>query len=200
MNRPLIRAYGTETIACQIGTFTDAHAGVTNQQKSITAQIVAAEKFLLEELILLFGERAWQPSRATWNVLAADEMREFGKLVCPSQFIEDAAQMDEKVDTGCCRQWRRLRTQARHPAEHVWIAAQLVKRAHLRITGAKIGQEVAGSPTIVTSSSWIERGAEGLYSTVEDRRQPMLERGALRAVHDDVTGSGRMCWATARAY
>jgi hypothetical protein len=61
-----------ETIACQIGTFTDAHAGVTNQQKSITTQIVAAEKFLLEQLILLCRESAWQPSGATWTVLAAD--------------------------------------------------------------------------------------------------------------------------------
>jgi len=81
---------------------------VTNQQKSITAQIVAAEEFLLEELILLFREWAWQLSRATWNILSADQMREFRKLLRPSQLIEDAAQMDEKVDTGCCHQWRRL--------------------------------------------------------------------------------------------
>ena len=53
MNRPLIGAGGAETIARQIGALTDAHAGVTNQQKRVTAQIVAAEKFLLEELILL---------------------------------------------------------------------------------------------------------------------------------------------------
>jgi hypothetical protein len=38
---------------------------VTNQQKSITAQIVAAEEFLLEELILLFREWAWQLSSGT---------------------------------------------------------------------------------------------------------------------------------------
>src|SRR4029077_7134286 len=42
--------------------------------------------------------------------------------------------------------------------------------------GAKIGQEVAGSPTIVTSSSRIERGAEGLYST--GRRQEPADVGA----------------------
>jgi hypothetical protein len=28
----------------------------------------------------------------------------------------------------------------------------------------------------------------------------MWERGAWRAIHDEVTGIGRMCWATARAY
>ena len=108
MNRPLMGADGAETIARQIRALTDAHAGVTNQQKSVTAQIVAAEKFLLEELILLCGEWAWQPSRETRNVLAADQMREFRKLLCPSQLMEDAAQMDEEVDTGCRYQRRHL--------------------------------------------------------------------------------------------
>jgi hypothetical protein len=28
----------------------------------------------------------------------------------------------------------------------------------------------------------------------------MLEREASRAVHDEITGIGRMSWATARAY
>jgi tetratricopeptide (TPR) repeat protein len=48
----------------------------------------AAEKFLLEQLILLCRESAWQPSGATCNVLAADQMREIRKLLCPSQLIE----------------------------------------------------------------------------------------------------------------
>src|SRR5580704_16102471 len=65
MNRPLIGAGGAETIARQVGALTDAHAGVTDQQKSVTAQIVAAEKFLLQELILLCRQRAWQPSGKT---------------------------------------------------------------------------------------------------------------------------------------
>ena len=84
MNRPLIRAGGAETIARQLSALTDAHAGVTNQQKSVTAQIVAAEKFLLEELILLCRERTWQSSGKTRNVLAADQLREFRKWLCPS--------------------------------------------------------------------------------------------------------------------
>ena len=82
----------------------------------------------------------------------------------------------------------------------MWIAAQLVERARFGITGAKIGQEVAGGPAVVTRGVRIERGAEGVYSTVEDRRQAMLEREASRAVHDEITGIGRMSWATARAY
>jgi len=101
VNRPLIGAGGAEATARQIRALTDAHAGVTNQQKSVTAQIVAAEKFLLEEFILLCGERAWQPSGTMRNVLAADQMSKFRQLLGPSQFMEDVAQMDERVDTGC---------------------------------------------------------------------------------------------------
>ncbi len=137
VNRPLIRAGGAETIAGQIGALTDAHTGVTNQQKSIAAQIVAAEELLLEELILLCGERTGESLRETRNVLGADQMGEFRKLFGPSQLVEDAAQMDEQVDTGCRRQRRRLRAQARHPAEDVGIAAQLVERADLGMSGAR---------------------------------------------------------------
>jgi len=53
MNRPLIRAGRTKAVGGQIGTLTDAHAGVANQQKGIATQIVAAEELLLQELILL---------------------------------------------------------------------------------------------------------------------------------------------------
>ena len=67
MNRPLIGAGGAEATARQIRALTDAYAGVTNEQKSVTAQIVAAEELLLEELILLCGEGAWQPSVGRWG-------------------------------------------------------------------------------------------------------------------------------------
>src|SRR6267142_339096 len=53
VNRPLIRAGGAQAVERQIGTFTDAHAGVANQQKDIATQIVAAEEFLLQEFVLL---------------------------------------------------------------------------------------------------------------------------------------------------
>ena len=37
LNRPLIRGGGTKAIEGQIGTFTDAHAGVADQQKDVAA-------------------------------------------------------------------------------------------------------------------------------------------------------------------
>ena len=53
VNRPLIRAGGVETIEGEIDGFADAHAGVAEQQEDVGAEIVAAQQFLLEQLILL---------------------------------------------------------------------------------------------------------------------------------------------------
>ena len=59
MDGPLLGACRTKTIARQIGTLADAHARMANQQKNITAQIVATKKLVLEELILLGREWPW---------------------------------------------------------------------------------------------------------------------------------------------
>ena len=60
MHGPLIRAGGAEAIVGQIDALADAHAGVTDQQKRIPAEIIAAEQLLIEKLILLRGQRARQ--------------------------------------------------------------------------------------------------------------------------------------------
>ncbi len=52
MDGPLIRAGTTQAIG-QIGAFTDAHTGVANHKKCISAQVIATEELLLEELVLL---------------------------------------------------------------------------------------------------------------------------------------------------
>ena len=199
MHGPLIRAGGAEAIVGQIGALADAHAGVTDQQKSIPAEIVAAEQLLIEELILLSGEGAWQSFGEPRNVLGADQMGEFRKRLCPSQFLEDRAQMNEQVVAGSGGQRGRLRAQAIHPAEEVGIAAQLIDRAHFRMNGCEVSQELADGAAVVTSRFRIQRGAEGIDSAVQDGSQRMRQRRASDA-HEAVPGSGRMCWATARAY
>ena len=66
---------------------------------------------------------AWEDGRSLDDVLGLETqvasvwareepvrlgLREFRKRLRPSQLIEDAAQMNEKVDAGCCHQWRCL--------------------------------------------------------------------------------------------
>src|SRR6266478_7513807 len=99
MNGPLIRTRGAEAIAAQIGALANAHTGVTNQQKGVAAQIVAAYQLLLQVLILLCGERTWEPLGEAWNIPGADKMSEFRKLFHPSEFLENEAEMDEQVNT-----------------------------------------------------------------------------------------------------
>src|SRR5436853_3735588 len=138
MNRPLTRPGRVKAVVRQIGAFTDAHTGVANQQKDIAAQIVAAEEFLLQELVLLCRQWAWKSLRAARNILASDEMSEFGKLFAPRQFVQDGAQSDKPADIGCGHQRRYLRAQAGHPAQDVGVTAQLVEAIHLGVIGAKI--------------------------------------------------------------
>jgi hypothetical protein len=46
---------------------------------------------VLQELILLCIERAWESSREAWDILSSDQISKFRKLLCPSQFVEDTA-------------------------------------------------------------------------------------------------------------
>ena len=89
MNRPLTWAGGAKAVGGQIGTLTDTHAGVANQQKDVAAQIIAQAELLLQELILLCRQRPWKSLRRPRNVHAADQMSEFRKLFGPSQLVED---------------------------------------------------------------------------------------------------------------
>ena len=138
MNRPLLRAGRAKAIAGQIGTFTDTHAGVANQQKDIATQIVAAEEFLLQEFVLFLREWTWQSLRETRNVLTADQVSEFSKLLGPRQFVQKGAQSDKQVEVRGGSQWWRLRTQARHPAKDMGFTAQLVQAVHVRVISTEI--------------------------------------------------------------
>ena len=107
--------------------------------------------------------------------------------------------MNELVAVGCGDQRQGLRAQASHPAEDVRIAAQLIERAYLGMSGCEVSQELADGAAVVTNRLRIQRGTEGVDGAVQDRSQRMGERRASRA-HEAVPGRGRMCWATARAY
>src|SRR5260370_42323155 len=114
MAGPLSGAGAAEAIIGRIGTLADAHAGVTDQQERVRAEIIAAEELLFEELILLCDQRTRESFGETRNVLAADQMGEFSKRLGASQRLEGGARMNAQVATGCGgRRWG-LRAQARH--------------------------------------------------------------------------------------
>ena len=76
----------------------------------------------------------------------------------------------------------------------------MVQVLHPRMISAEIAQEIAGGSTVVASRVETECHAERIDRAIEDRSKRMLERRASRAIHEEVTGRGRMCCATARAY
>jgi len=96
---------------------------VADQQEGITPQIVAVDELLLQELILLGGEGAWEPLRGVGNILATDQVCEERKLLGPSQFGEDGTQGDEQVDIVGRRERRRQGAQVGHPAEKMGLTA-----------------------------------------------------------------------------
>ena len=91
MDRPLVRPCGSQAVIRQIDAFADTHAGVAEEQEDISAEIVAAEQLLLQELILLRGERPGQTLRCARDIFAAQQMSKFRKLARPCQFAEDGA-------------------------------------------------------------------------------------------------------------
>jgi hypothetical protein len=86
----LIGAGGAEAIEGKVDALANAHTRVTNQQKSVGAQIVAAKELLLQQMILLCGERPREPVRLSRNILGVDKMGEFRILFHPSQLRKDA--------------------------------------------------------------------------------------------------------------
>jgi len=160
MNGPLIFCCGAQAIEGEIGALADAHASMANQQKGISAEIVAAHELLLKELILLFGERPWQSLRGAWDVFAPDQMREFRLLCGPCQIAADGAQGNEPVDVGRGDQGWRLRAQSRHPSEDVRIAAQLIETRDAGVIGSEIRKEAARRAAVMPRRLGVERSAE----------------------------------------
>src|SRR5258708_21095513 len=79
VNRPLTWAGGAQAVEGQIGTLTDAHAGVADEQKDVAAQIIPQTELLLQPFGLLCREWAWKSLRGARNVLAADHLAELIK-------------------------------------------------------------------------------------------------------------------------
>ena len=200
MDGPLIRASGTQTVRCKIGALTDTHPSVTNQQKDVRAQVVAAKKLLLQQLILFSSKRTRQSVRKARDVLAPNEMSEIGKFVCPRQFMEGPAQRNQRVDIRGSGQGRRLGAQTRHPPEDVGFTAELGERAYLWVCGAEICQEIANGPAVVPSGFGMERSSERRDGPVEGISQRMLKWRSACSIHGKFPGRGRLCLATARAY
>jgi hypothetical protein len=195
VNGPPIRAGIMEAIIGKIGTFPDAHSGVAHQQLDIGGQIIAAEQFLLNLLILLGCQGARQPLRCARNVLATDQMGQIGKLRVPGKLLQYAAHQQQPCDVDCGHQV--LGAQIDEPAENVGIAAQLIERPNSRMLLTKIDQKGADDGTILTDRCRREGGSQRVNRSLELLHQRMFQRSVTAEFHDILPGAGLMCCATA---
>src|SRR5258707_3502488 len=117
MDGPLVGACGAQAVIGQVDAFADTHAGRAEQEEDISAKIVATHELLLEELILLGGERPWQSVRGARNILAQQQVGQFSEMAGARQFMEDGAQSEGPADAGCRGQRRILGAQVCHPSQ-----------------------------------------------------------------------------------
>jgi len=187
MDGPLVRPRGAQTVIRQVDALADAHARRAEQEEDISAEIVAAHELLLEELILLGGERSWQSVRRARDILAQQQVGQFSEMAGASQLMEDGAQREEPADAGCRCQRRILGAQVRHPSQDVRIALQLLDASDLRILGAQIDEEVAHDHIVVTRAGRSKCGAQRRDSACEGWCQRMLEWRTVPA-HQEILG------------
>ena len=187
MDGPLVGTGGAQAVVGQIDTFTDAHTGVAEQQEDISAEIVAAQQLLLEDLILLGGE--W-PRQSVWrarDVFTQQQVGKFGEMIYPGYLMEESAQSEEPADAGGGSQGRRLCSHMRHPSEDMRIAANLFEARNLRMFRAEIDEEAAHHGAVVALAGGDQCSAQRLDRLREDRRQRVLERRTALA-HQEILG------------
>jgi hypothetical protein len=150
-------------------------SGVAYQQQDIGGQIIAAEQFLLNQLILLRCQGAWQPLRSAWNVLATDQIGQIGELHVPGKLLQYAAhkQQANDVDRGC----QVLAAQIDKPAENMGIATQLMEGPNGWMLLTKIDQKAAGDGTILTGRGRSESCRQRVNRPLELLHQPDVPAG-----------------------
>ena len=124
VNGPPVRTGIVEAIIGKINTLANAHSGVAYQQQDVGRQVITAEQFLLNQLILLRCQGARQPLRSAWNVLATDQMGQVRDLCAPGELFQHASHQKQACNVDGRHQV--LTAQIDKPAEDVWIAAQLI--------------------------------------------------------------------------
>jgi hypothetical protein len=80
------------------------------------------------------------------------------------------------------------------------ISPQILKAQQLGMTVEEIEQEVARGAAIHTVGCGTQRRTDGVNGSREHGGEGVIDGSMAGEVHDGSLGSGRMSWATARAY
>ena len=191
---PLVSSQLAQAIDRQIDALSNTDSGSAHQQQRLGRQVVGAAQLLLEQVIVLQGERCGQITRQGRQVSDEDESG-LDRIAISSQVMEQATKSDQVTAVSRVAQGRLAFTQPAEPAEQVRIAAQLGEPAHLRKGAVEIGEETARDRSVVTHGVGPQGQSQGLNMRCKD----VLE--TLSGVAHGIWGADkRLRFWTARAY
>ena len=161
MERPLVGCNLPQAVQRQIAAFADADSCSPDEPERIRVEIIGSEQFLLEELILLRGERSGQIAWLGREVFSANEIGWKGVAV-GGQIVQQSAETNEVIIARVVAPGRLLFTEPAEPTEQMRIAAQFGEPAKLGEGGAEISEEVARRSSILLYGAGAEREGERL--------------------------------------
>jgi hypothetical protein len=124
MERPLIGPHLPQAVQRQIAAFAEADSRSADEQEGIGVEIIGSAEFLLQELILLRGERSGQIAGFGREVFSTNEIG-LNRVAIGGQIAQQPADLEEALDAGFVFQRWLLFTEPAEPAEQMRIAAQL---------------------------------------------------------------------------
>jgi hypothetical protein len=130
-------------------------------------EIIASAQFLLQELVLLEGERPGKIVGWWRKVLPPNEIGKKGVTV-GGQIVQQAPETNEMMDAGSVAEGRLLFAQAAEPAEEMGITAELRELANLGESSAEIGKESVRGRSISLHRGGPQGEGERLDMACED--------------------------------
>ena len=131
VNGPLIRPERAQAVGCQIDALADSHPGVALQQQEVAREIVAAEEFLLNPLVLFRQQRAGELALPARGIFAGEQVRQGGDLTGEGHVFQQAVQIEDLCGDGRFSQRRDVCAYLGQPAKNMWVAPQLFQTTDL---------------------------------------------------------------------
>jgi len=104
---PLLWPYLPQAVQREMDAFADADPGGTDEQQRLGGEIIAAAQFLLQELVLVEGERSGKIAGLGRKVGMTNEIGKKGVTVS-GQVVQQAPETNQMMDAGLVAEGRGL--------------------------------------------------------------------------------------------
>jgi hypothetical protein len=173
MKRPLFASHLPQAVQRQMNAFANADSRGPDEQEGIGVEIIGTAQFLLQEFILLRGERSGKIAGLWREVFSTNEIGLNGVAI-GGEIIQQPAELNEVSDASLVAQGRLPFTEPAEPAEQMGIAAQLRDLVKLWKGGAEIRQKLARGVSIAVYRA----GAEGEGERPDLRFEDLFQVGS----------------------